>query len=420
MKSISVFSILIFLINCVLAQSGLKNSILKNTNKIESIFINDSQDFDLNILGKAIGNSRVVMIGEQDHGDAMTFSAKARIIKYLHDSLAFNVLAFESDFFSLNQDWKNVENGTISITNYLKRNIYPTWTMCYECSDAFTYIQSTYNKKNKLIITGFDNQMLGDYSQSHFKIDIANFLDSTNIRFIDKDVYKNIFLPYIDSILYFITQTTINNFEKIHIKKIDSLANIILSELKNQNLESKFEYMVFANFESDCRCLLLMSQKKYIDAILLRDIQMSQNLIWILKYKYPEQKIIVWAANSHIMKNSIDSSYPYSMAYFINNTSEFSDKIYSLGFTDYLVSAGRIYSKPYNIISPQSESLEAWVNEMGYDYAFINFKNLEAWKNSSFVMRGQDHYQTSAKWMKIFDGIFYIKEMRPCSINKEN
>src|SRR5262245_4385391 len=83
----------------------IKRYTKQNSNKIKTIEP-DSVDYsDLEVIGDAIGNARVVMLGEQDHGDAPTFLAKTRIIKYLHEKKGFNVLAFESDFFGLNEGW---------------------------------------------------------------------------------------------------------------------------------------------------------------------------------------------------------------------------------------------------------------------------------------------------------------------------
>lgn len=85
-------------------QKDIKQFVVENRVDILSISP-DSTDFsDLEAIGKAIGDSRIVMLGEQDHGDAPTFLAKTRLIKYLHEQKGFNVLAFESDFFALNEE----------------------------------------------------------------------------------------------------------------------------------------------------------------------------------------------------------------------------------------------------------------------------------------------------------------------------
>jgi len=49
---------------------------------------------------KAIGNSRIVVLGEESHGDGATFLAKVRLIKFLHQKMGFDVLAWEAGLFN--------------------------------------------------------------------------------------------------------------------------------------------------------------------------------------------------------------------------------------------------------------------------------------------------------------------------------
>src|SRR5689334_22673852 len=99
--------VLTFILGLIMAmgaegQTNFKKYTQENTIQITSINPDSFFNSDLEYIGKAIGNSKIVMLGEQDHGDAPTFLAKTRIVKYLHEKKGFNVLAFESDFFGLN------------------------------------------------------------------------------------------------------------------------------------------------------------------------------------------------------------------------------------------------------------------------------------------------------------------------------
>lgn len=64
------------------AQNDIKKYIQENTIPIKSIDPNSTDYSDLEAIRNAIGNSKIVMLGEQDHGDAAAFLAKTRLIKY--------------------------------------------------------------------------------------------------------------------------------------------------------------------------------------------------------------------------------------------------------------------------------------------------------------------------------------------------
>ena len=55
----------------------------QNAIPLRSIDPNDKDFSDLEPLVKAIGNARIVQLGEQTHGDGATFLAKTRLIKFL-------------------------------------------------------------------------------------------------------------------------------------------------------------------------------------------------------------------------------------------------------------------------------------------------------------------------------------------------
>jgi hypothetical protein len=54
---------------------------------------------DLEALSRAIGDAKVVILGEATHADGTTCLAKASVIRYLHDTKGFDVLAWESGMF---------------------------------------------------------------------------------------------------------------------------------------------------------------------------------------------------------------------------------------------------------------------------------------------------------------------------------
>ena len=198
LRPYSFFVLIIILQAC--RQNPVKQYVQENFQPVATISP-DSTDFsDLEAIGRAIGEARVVMLGEQDHGDAPTFLAKRRLVKYLHEQKGFNVLAFEVDFFALNEGWDRVARQEDSIRQFLRNNIFALWTKCVQCEELFdAYIPSTFRTPAPLQVSGFDNQYSGIYSHLDLRPYVDAYLRRYNIAFTRSDYYKGFFLPALDS-----------------------------------------------------------------------------------------------------------------------------------------------------------------------------------------------------------------------------
>ena len=150
----------------------------------------------------------------------------------------------------------------------------------------------------------------------------------------------------------------------------------------------------------------------------IRDKQMFLNLKWISQSKYPNQKIIVWAANTHIARNKTNKYS--SMGQYLFSDTSLGKYIYSIGFTSYEGEGGRLSGKKYKIDKPKNNSLESWINDL-FQYAFIDFSVYNKTfptSDEKFYMRDWRYFSFKNEWNKIYNGIFFIREMYPCKENK--
>jgi hypothetical protein len=114
----------------------------KNSIPIRTIDPADDDFADLVPLKKVIGGARIVQLGEQSHGDGATFYAKERLIRFLHEQMGFDVLAWESGFFDC-EAMNQVLDSNMPALEAAQRGVFGIWTRGGLMTPLFEYTRST-------------------------------------------------------------------------------------------------------------------------------------------------------------------------------------------------------------------------------------------------------------------------------------
>ena len=413
--------LLCFTFYLVKSQNLIKNYVKQNTSQILTIEPDSIDYADLQSIGDAIGNAKIIMLGEQYHGDAATFLAKSRLIKYLHEKKGFNVLAFESDFFALNEGWDKLPKIKKDIDSFMYNNPFPIWSWCNTCSNLFyTYVAETFKTANPLQITGFDCQVHGLYSVKNMKRQLDSVFNIWIVKQPEiSEAAKNVIL-FLDS-LNSRTMTKDSNICNTLIKNL----TIIFDNIKNINTFDHFWVQIIKSLlteATEIKAYLLKDKTQYH----IRDMQMAENIDWLCKNKYINEKIIIWAHNAHVAKNTGDifnfsSSDNNMMGSYIDRNPDLKSKVYIMGFTSYEGSSSFANTTKLNrdLEKPKKNSFENWIDRR-YDYAFVDFKKfneLNPGFTTGFFMKGSiysSHHNYIYNWTNIFDGVFFIRQMYGC------
>ena len=371
-----------------------------------------NEDFtDLKQLKNVIGDADVVLLGEQTHGDGATFETKCRLIKFLHKEMGFDVLAFESGFYSCNKANNRIIQGE-KVRVALQKSISSMWSKAKEFEPIIDYIEKSSQTLYPLEVCGFDCQNTEAYGKG-LEQDIEAYFKERNIEFQNADILNTrgmLFLRKYENIALF--------------NRFDTLKQKILSKIQDTDSISLFWRQCMSTHST-----YAIESKRFSDdstnikANMLRDSLMAENFIWLKKYKYANKKIIVWAASMHNARRRhelVDSEkkrekYPLITFGDILNRRLNAKKIYNLGFSSAEGYWAWIGHKDSFKLSPIKQgSFEDLALKAGLTNAFVNFNNVHEshWLNYSLDIRLLgDEFQRSI-WTRHLDGICFIKESK--------
>jgi len=357
---------------------------------------------DLAFLKNELQGKQLVMLGEQTHMYGNIFEMKTRVLEYLHQELGFTTIAMESSMYDI---WKMNKKGFNS--KEFNNAIWGVWSSTLEFQRVVNYIE-----KNNLKVIGFDSQV---NNASQFVEDFYDYLDSQNITLklneddlgiIIEGVLENVTIEE-DDIKYKVYEKEINRI----IKQIENLDSNEINYYWKQFTKSLLASSQDAYFNK--KEILTTDFGNENDNI--RDKQMADNLLSYIK-RNPNEKIICWADNVHIINDNSSISKPIakdfiSMGSYIHQ--DLKEKSYSLATihaNDSLLDLG---TKKWHSTPIKINSFEYQLNNLNKPYLFVtsNQKEIQSLKETR-LLNFVDF--TNARLDQLHDGyIFFQKATLP-------
>lgn len=362
---------------------------------------------DLEPLARDIGDARIVMLGEPSHGEGAAFIAKARVIRFLHERMGFDVLAFESGIGVVGLADDRARAGAAP-GQALAAAVMPVWGQSDQFQPLADYLDRAAAAGAPLTLAGFDMQEVGPAGAAFAdRIDgLAGQLAAAaepaarlagHVRAMSQGGMRALADRDLTTVPVDIAAAQ---------AALDALPASDASRWR-QELAS------LGTFFSFMRGMAAQPSPEVFNS---RDAQMASNLEW-LAARHPDRKIIVWAATSHALKDraAIDPAVDQTremipMGAHIRQA--FGDAAYVLAFTG---GGGKIGSwarrTETDIGTPPENSLEAELLATEHAYAFTPLAPSEE-RRVSWMLGYQP---MPAYWDRAVDGVFFIREMTPTS-----
>lgn len=365
----------------------------------ESDDFTDTNYTDIAFLYDILKEKRIVVLGEQTHFDAKTFTMKGRIIKYLHEKLGYDVVLYEAGLYDM---WQ------MQIADSLNPSagLYPFWWDNDENKDIWNYYRQRISAGDSIYFGGFDISITGDMEDSVRSKKLKTYLLSRNINPEDYQglsLIKNQMRKY--SMEYYRGKLTQSQKEQI----LHDFQDII-EHLGNE--EHSLEDEIYRRYLTNLK-LRYESIWKHdageLPRMQLRDSLMADNFIWLADTVYNKKRIVVWTASLHALYGEPDVSLKGFTSMGKRIKDHFGDSMYTITFSSY----GRLNSEGSLMNRLGNKSLEYLIHRGNYAYAYIDFDSIspKSFLNEEFISGINQGLDIKARWSKRTDMMIYIDTM---------
>lgn len=377
---------------------------------------------ELSFFKNAVGDSKIIGLGESTHGTSEFFSLKHKLLQYAVNELGFRVFALEDHLLMAQNINEYVKTGKGTLAESMA-GCFGVWQR-QEVVDMIQWIRR-YNMAHPadmISFIGFDIQNV-ELSLAH----LSRFLKVQDASFYTENLAEIAYLKE-NGARSFMVRDSLMKLEWI--RRAQALEQRVVakgaawfSTVKTKEDSVRIAYGM--------RCAVLVKQYFRMslnnDEALYRDEAMTDNVSWYLDKINPTAKIVIWAHDVHICRgehplSSHNIHTGVSMGSFLAKRYGKGYKSFGIWTNEGTYRAFKTYAYRSLIESPLYKSPKGSVEEAMHQVVkikqaenlYFSLDRTQAWFNKQLPIRFANHVSFDyGFWPRYaipyqFDGIFFI------------
>ena len=255
----------------------------------------DGNDFsDLKPFADAIGNARIVALGEQTHGAREEFLLKTRLLRFLHERMGFDVLLLESGFYDMGEIAARVKKGE-QLENIAPGNVFFMYANSAEGRGMLAYVDRQRALGTPLQLGGIDSQHTGKLSGANLLPGLQSYLHKAHPKLASGPgwtTYRKLAQPLFDMQRAAPPLAAQNAFREHSAALQKELCHAGGNAIKGA------AWWCLAVRSVQAQANSYWSEERDYQ----RDNQMGANAIWMADKMFAGKKVVIWAHTIHVAR----------------------------------------------------------------------------------------------------------------------
>jgi erythromycin esterase len=443
---------------------SLQDWLAAHARPIRTVDPRDEDFADLEPIAAAIGKARVVQLGEPSHNAGTCFAAKARLVKFLHQRMKFDVVVWESGIYDVGLVEAGLRAGEDPVAA-AQRGILRNWSGSEECRPLFDYVGKSHATARPLAMAGFDSALTSPFA--NLAAELREFAGLPTRRELQRDAAAMIeeliqafdaITRYVEGLnaLHATLTSTGGDARKEAIAQWERETGAVLRpsramlERFTASREGLAE-LLRANEREFARASSARQvgfMRRIVDSLDVRATNLYQrfgsdaapqtdgglagenrrdacnadNLRWLIEHGYPGRKLIVWAHNAHVMNAyyeapawktvRLDAAANTMKPHGVFLADWLGRDLYTIGFTAHEGEDGWKGLGASPIPAAREGSLEGRLRKLGHHYAFLDLERARGPLRHAQIMRVPKYDEVEiADPARPYDGLFFIARM---------